>query len=167
MFQPLIVIYREGNFVYRHWGCTSIYRPLSNPFGSLYFFSQMLPSTYLHSNTSVSKHYRNGKNELQYILAWAQLALYCYIFNTLVVFMFLPKYSYRQGCLFSNLNHKMHLFYLNLIFLSTPASYVYFSWQKMFQMIYIRLILQSACRWGIQPQNQPGQYKNWNLKTKV
>ena len=23
-FKPLIVIYREGNFVYHHWGCASI-----------------------------------------------------------------------------------------------------------------------------------------------
>ena len=30
-FQPLIVIYRMGNFVYHHWGCTSIYKSLSYP----------------------------------------------------------------------------------------------------------------------------------------
>ena len=34
-FQQLIVIYRLGNFVYNHWGCTSIYRLLSYPFRSL------------------------------------------------------------------------------------------------------------------------------------
>ena len=34
-FQPLILIYRRGNFVYHHWECTSIYRPLSYPFRSL------------------------------------------------------------------------------------------------------------------------------------
>ena len=34
-FQPLILIYRRGTFVYHHWGCTSIYRPLSFPFRSL------------------------------------------------------------------------------------------------------------------------------------
>ena len=28
-FQTKIVIYRWGNFVYHHWGCTSIYRRLS------------------------------------------------------------------------------------------------------------------------------------------
>ena len=28
-FQPLIVIYRRGNFVFLHWGHTSIYQPLS------------------------------------------------------------------------------------------------------------------------------------------
>ena len=35
MFQPLIVIYRRGNYVYHHWVCTSIYWPLSYPFRSL------------------------------------------------------------------------------------------------------------------------------------
>ena len=34
-FQPLIVIYKRSNFVYHHWGCTPIYRPLSYPFRSL------------------------------------------------------------------------------------------------------------------------------------
>ena len=34
-FQPLTVIYKRDNFVYNHWGCTSIYRPLSFPFISL------------------------------------------------------------------------------------------------------------------------------------
>ncbi len=34
-FQPLILIYRRDNIVYYHWGCTSIYRPLSYPFRSL------------------------------------------------------------------------------------------------------------------------------------
>ena len=28
-FQPQILIYKRGNFVYHHWGCTSIYWPLS------------------------------------------------------------------------------------------------------------------------------------------
>ena len=28
-FQPLIVIYRRGKFVYHHWECKSFYRPLS------------------------------------------------------------------------------------------------------------------------------------------
>ena len=37
-FQPLILIYRIGNFVYQHWGYTSIYRLLSYPFRSLDFF---------------------------------------------------------------------------------------------------------------------------------
>ena len=37
MFQQLIVLYKIGNFVYHqyHWGCTSIYRPLSYPFKSV------------------------------------------------------------------------------------------------------------------------------------
>ena len=34
-FQPLILIYRRGNFVCHHWGCTFIYRPLPYPFGTL------------------------------------------------------------------------------------------------------------------------------------
>ena len=34
-FQPLIVIYRRGNFVYHHGWCTSIYWTLSYPFRSL------------------------------------------------------------------------------------------------------------------------------------
>ena len=35
-FQPLIVIYRSGNFVKNHyWGCTPIYQLLSYPFRSL------------------------------------------------------------------------------------------------------------------------------------
>ncbi len=33
--QPLIFIYRMGNFVCHHWGFRSIYRPLSYPFRSL------------------------------------------------------------------------------------------------------------------------------------
>ena len=36
MFQPLIIIYKRGNFVYHHKGyCTSIYRQISYPFRSL------------------------------------------------------------------------------------------------------------------------------------
>ena len=35
VYKLLIVIYRRGNFVYHHWGGTSIYRPLYNPFTSL------------------------------------------------------------------------------------------------------------------------------------
>ena len=31
-FQSQNLIYRMGNFVYSHWECTSIYRPLSYPF---------------------------------------------------------------------------------------------------------------------------------------
>ena len=31
-FQPLLVIYIRGNFVYHHWKCTPIYRSLSYPF---------------------------------------------------------------------------------------------------------------------------------------
>ena len=34
-FQPLILIYRSGNFVYYYWGCISIYRPLNYPLRSL------------------------------------------------------------------------------------------------------------------------------------
>ncbi len=41
-FRPLIVIYRWGNFVYRHWECTSIYRPLSYPFWSLWVYPSLL-----------------------------------------------------------------------------------------------------------------------------
>ena len=37
MVQPLI-IFRRGIFVYRHWGCKSIYRPLSYPFRSLLLY---------------------------------------------------------------------------------------------------------------------------------
>ena len=33
--QQLILMNRMRNFVYLHWGCTSIYRPLSYPFRSL------------------------------------------------------------------------------------------------------------------------------------
>ena len=35
MFQPLIVIYRRGNFVYQHLESSSFYWPLSYPFRSL------------------------------------------------------------------------------------------------------------------------------------
>ena len=35
MFQPLIVIYRRGNFVYHDCGSTKIYQTLSYPFRSL------------------------------------------------------------------------------------------------------------------------------------
>ncbi len=34
-FQPIIVIYRRGNFVYHYWRFTSIYQLLSYPFRSL------------------------------------------------------------------------------------------------------------------------------------
>ena len=34
VFQLLIVNYRRDNFVYHHWGCTSIYRSLSYPLHS-------------------------------------------------------------------------------------------------------------------------------------
>ncbi len=34
-FQPQIVIYSRGNFVYHHWGCKSIYRLLFYPLRSL------------------------------------------------------------------------------------------------------------------------------------
>ena len=36
-FQPLIVNYRRGNFVYHHWVCTLIYRLLSYPLRSLQY----------------------------------------------------------------------------------------------------------------------------------
>ena len=35
-FQSLILIYRRGNFVCHHWGCTWIHLPLSYPFRSLF-----------------------------------------------------------------------------------------------------------------------------------
>ena len=35
VFQPLILIYRRGNFVYHYLGCILIYRPLSYPFRCL------------------------------------------------------------------------------------------------------------------------------------
>ena len=35
IFQPLIVIYRKGNFDYHHWGYTLIYQPLSYPCRSI------------------------------------------------------------------------------------------------------------------------------------
>ena len=41
-FQLLIVIYRKGNFVYHHWRCTSIYRPVSYTFRSLIFSKWIL-----------------------------------------------------------------------------------------------------------------------------
>ena len=31
------LLVHRGNFMYHHWGCTSIYRPLSYPFRSLNF----------------------------------------------------------------------------------------------------------------------------------
>ena len=30
--EPIILIHRMGNFVYHHWGCALIYRPLYYPF---------------------------------------------------------------------------------------------------------------------------------------
>ena len=57
-FQPLIVIYRIGNFVYPHQRCTSIYEPWSYPFRSLRrqsylspFLEQACPS-FLHTPRS-------------------------------------------------------------------------------------------------------------------
>ena len=46
MFWPLILIYKGGNFVYHHWACKSIYRPLSYPLRSHKPFS---PFFYLKS----------------------------------------------------------------------------------------------------------------------
>ena len=47
-FKLLILMYRWGNFVYHHWGCTSIYRPFSYPFRSLrntiYFINRLAAS---------------------------------------------------------------------------------------------------------------------------
>ena len=40
-FQPIILIYRNGDFVYNHWGSTSIYQPLSYPFRSLFFLKRL------------------------------------------------------------------------------------------------------------------------------
>ena len=37
-FQPPILIYRRGNFVYHHWGLKSIYRLLSYHFDLYYFW---------------------------------------------------------------------------------------------------------------------------------
>ena len=34
-FQPIIIIYNRGKFVYYHWGFISIYSPLSYPLRSL------------------------------------------------------------------------------------------------------------------------------------
>ena len=41
-FQPTVVIYRWGNFVYHNWGCTSNYRPLSYPFILLLWISRLM-----------------------------------------------------------------------------------------------------------------------------
>ena len=53
--QPLIVIYRRGNFMYNRAGCTSIYRSLSNPFKSLICPSFFL--SVLHSVCIAAVHY--------------------------------------------------------------------------------------------------------------
>ena len=40
-FSYSFLLYRRGNYVHHHWGCLSIYRPLSNPFrflGIWFFF---------------------------------------------------------------------------------------------------------------------------------
>ena len=36
-YQPLIIIYRKGNFICHHWDCASVNRPLSYPFRALHF----------------------------------------------------------------------------------------------------------------------------------
>ena len=50
-FQPLISIYKRGNFVCHHWGYTSIYRPLAYPFRSLQISVQkaLLHLLWIHS----------------------------------------------------------------------------------------------------------------------
>ena len=59
-FQPLIVIYRKGNFVYRDWGCTSICRSLSYPFrllNNISFFYSVTISPSMHTTKEKStKH---------------------------------------------------------------------------------------------------------------
>ena len=57
-FQLLILIYRRGNFVDHHWGCTSIYLSLSFPFrsppSSMKFY-KTYPHLRLHT-TSISRY---------------------------------------------------------------------------------------------------------------
>ena len=43
-FQPLIIIYRRGNFMFYLWGCISFYRSLSYPFRSLISIPKQTPS---------------------------------------------------------------------------------------------------------------------------
>ena len=60
-FQPLILIYRRGNFMHHHWGCTPIYPSLCYPFRSLIWMCVFIIG-YVQIN------YRNTK-ELIYISA--------------------------------------------------------------------------------------------------
>ena len=53
--QPLILIYRTGNFLYHHYGCTSVYRPLSYPFKSLYISPLCLLGAKLLYNSIIQK----------------------------------------------------------------------------------------------------------------
>ena len=46
-FQPLIVIYRMGNYMNHHWVCTLIYQPLSYSFKSLNLFIYLSISTFI------------------------------------------------------------------------------------------------------------------------
>ena len=83
-FQPLILLYRRGNFVYHHWRSTSIFRPLSYPFRSLipsplyicfvFFFAFMKhceldnAEVIKHCNKTIIKRCNTTKNG--FIITW-------------------------------------------------------------------------------------------------
>ena len=57
-FQPIILIYRRGNFKY-HKGCTLIYRPLSYPFRSMVLLNYL---------------------SLKHAIRWSEIFLNCPLF---------------------------------------------------------------------------------------
>ena len=83
--QPLIVMYRKGNFVYHHWGCISIYWLLSYTFRSLnistnwvkFIFQYRYPcqkSSFFYSSESVNIIIRNNG----FIITWILHQIFMY-----------------------------------------------------------------------------------------
>ena len=76
-FQIIFVLFnRRGNFVYHHWGCTSIYRPVSYTFRSLILhliiqFVNEFDKCIVQFNVNMLsylryKNFRNHNNEAHY-----------------------------------------------------------------------------------------------------
>ena len=77
MFQPLIVIYRRGIFLYHLWECASIYRPLSYPWFSLPKTDRAISydEIKLYSSDSISRKQERKMHTLAEMINIAQRQL--------------------------------------------------------------------------------------------
>ena len=83
-FQPLTLFYRRCNFVYHHWGCTSIYRPLSFPFRSVCSFIQCSIITVKNNFDFIYPHRKNDlDNDNINIISNMWKSFFCDIKGTL------------------------------------------------------------------------------------